>query len=103
MVSIERVIGYGKLQSEGGLETGKKYKIHIHGWPKKGAIKLHRMKFRYAEGYPYVLKSMSLQIDSREKVCHRKPCNIIMNGVNRLALWVGLELASLLCCQHCSD
>ena len=75
MVSVERVIGYGKLQSEGSLETGKKYKIHIHGWPKKGAIELRRMKFRYAAEHPYVLKSMSLKIDSREKVCCCKPCS----------------------------
>ena len=75
MVSVERMVGYGKLQSEGRLETGKKYKIHIHGWPNKGVIELYRMKFRYAMGYPYVLKSLSLKINSCEKVCHQKSCN----------------------------
>ena len=73
-MAVERVIGYGKLQSEGRLETEKEYKIDIHSWPTKGVIELSRMKFKYAKGYPYVLKSMSIQINSREKVCHCKTC-----------------------------
>ena len=70
MVSVERMIGYGKLESEGRLETGKRYKIHIDGWPNKGVIELYKMKFKYALGFPYVLKSISLKIESFEKVCH---------------------------------
>ena len=74
MVAVERVIGYGKLQSEGRLETGKEYNIDIHSWPNEGVIELSRMKFKYAKGYPYVLKSLSIKVNSREKVCHCKTC-----------------------------
>ena len=70
MVSVERMIGYSKLESEGRLETGRRYKIHIDGWPNKGVIELNKMNFKYALGSPYVLKSISFRIESFEKVCH---------------------------------
>ena len=106
MVSVERMIGYGKLESE-ELETAIEDKArHILGWPEKGVIKLHDVNFKYAIEYSYVLKSVSFKIDSCEEVSHLYSLNkdfYIISYLNRLALWVGLELASLLCCQHFSD
>ena len=107
MVSVERMIGYGKLESEGELETAIEDKgLHILGWPEKGAIKLHHVNFKYAIEYSYVLKSISFKIDSCEEAIHLYSHNkdfYIISYLNRLALWVGLELACLLCCQHFSD
>ena len=70
MVSVERMIGYGKLESERELETDIKDKTSLVGWPEKGIIELCDMKFKYAVKYPYVLKSISFKIDSYEKVSH---------------------------------
>ena len=61
-------MGYGKLESEGELQTTIKDKAVILGWPKKGVIKLCDVKFKYAIEYPYVLKSISFKIESCEKV-----------------------------------
>ena len=68
MVSVERLMGYGKLESEGELETTIKNNAHIHRWPEKGVIELRNVKFKYALEYPYVLKSISFKIESCEKV-----------------------------------
>ena len=64
------MIGYGKLESEGELETGMKDKARLLGWPEKGVIELHNMKLKYAIEYPYVLKSISFKVNSCEKVSH---------------------------------
>ena len=97
-------MAYGELQSEGELETISKDKVPPVEWPDKGVIRLHNVKFKYAVNYPYVLKSVSFKIESCEKVSHCISITpVLLLSFNRLALWVGLELASLLCCQHCSD
>ena len=96
-------MAYGELETEGELETITKDKAPSTEWPEKGGIELHKMKFKYALEYPYVLKSLSLTIKPCEKVCKTR---LVVNShiyLHRLALWVGLELASLLYCQHCSD
>ena len=98
-------MAYGELKSEGELETVPKDKAPSTEWPEKGGIELHKMKFKYALEYPYVLKSLSLTIKPSEKVCTTHNRLDINSHVflHRLGLWVGLELANLLCCQHCSD
>ena len=65
---MERVISYSKLDSEGELETIPKDKTPSAEWPNKGVIMLSDMKFKYAVDHPYVLKSLSLKIESCEKV-----------------------------------
>ena len=97
-------MAYGQLENEGELETIPRDNAPPVEWPEKGKIELHKMKFKYALEYPYVLKSLSFSINPCEKVyisllnlTHFIMCSY------RLALWVGLELGSLLCCQHCSD
>jgi len=68
MISVERIMGYGKLESEGELNTSMNDKASILEWPKEGVIKLRKMKFKYAMEYPYVLKSISFKTKSCEKV-----------------------------------
>ena len=61
-------MAYSELKSEGELETTPKDKAPSS---EKGRIELHKMKFKYALEYPYVLKSLSLTIKPCEKVgCH---------------------------------
>ena len=68
MVSVERVMAYGKLTSERELETIPKNKAPPLEWPDKGVIELNNIKFKYAVNYPYVLKLISFKIESCEKV-----------------------------------
>ena len=71
MVSVERVMAYGKLKSERELEAVPKNKVPPLEWPDKGVIELNNVCFKYAMNYPYVLKSISLKIESCEKVSGR--------------------------------
>ncbi|XP_065902754.1 ATP-binding cassette sub-family C member 4-like isoform X2 [Dysidea avara] len=68
MVSVERVMAYGQLESEAELETIPHNKAPRFEWPDKGVIELHNTKFKYAVDHPYVLKSISFRIESCEKV-----------------------------------
>ena len=61
-------MSYGKLDSEGELETVPKDKAPPLEWPDNGVIELNDMKFKYSVDHPYVLKSLSLKIESCEKV-----------------------------------
>ena len=61
-------MSYGKLDSERELETIPKDKAPPLEWPDKGVIELNDMKFKYAVDHPYVLKSLSLKVESCEKV-----------------------------------
>ena len=71
MVSVERVMAYGKLKSERELETIPKDNAALLDWPERGAIELNNVNFKYAMNYRYVLESISLKIVSCEKVsCH---------------------------------
>ena len=63
-------MAYSNLESEGELETIPKDKGPSSEWPEQGGIELHKMKFKYAIEYPYVLKSLSLTIKPSEKVGH---------------------------------
>ena len=68
MVSVERVMAYGKLKSERELKTIPKHKTPLLEWPNRGVIELNNVKFKYAVNYPYVLKSLSLKIEPCAKV-----------------------------------
>ncbi|XP_065917654.1 ATP-binding cassette sub-family C member 4-like [Dysidea avara] len=68
MASVERVMAYGKLESEAELETIPRDKAPPLEWPDKGVIELHNTKFKYATDYPYALKSISFRIESCEKI-----------------------------------
>ena len=67
-------MGYGKLESEAELMSFSKDKEPSLEWPDKGTIQLDNVDFRYAPHLPYVLKSVSLIIQSGEKVSHAILC-----------------------------
>ena len=61
-------MAYGKINSEGELETVPKDKAPPLNWPQKGVIETVDISFKYAANYPHVLKSISFKIESCEKV-----------------------------------
>ena len=69
MVSTERIMSYGRLQSEGPLDTSLVNKKPSISWPDQGCIRLEHLQFRYAADLPYVLNSITCDIKSYEKVC----------------------------------
>ena len=54
MVSVERVMAYGELNSEKELKTIPKGKVLPLEWPDKGVIEFRNICFKYALNYPYV-------------------------------------------------
>ena len=68
MVSPERVIAYGKLESEASLETHPPTSQPPPEWPDKGHIVLSDMSYRHSTESPFVLHDISCDIKPREKV-----------------------------------
>ena len=68
MISAERLMAYGQLQPEAPLETPPEVKRPPKAWPLSGAIRMHKLRFRYATETPYVLKDVSVEIKAGEKV-----------------------------------
>ncbi|XP_071820242.1 ATP-binding cassette sub-family C member 4-like [Apostichopus japonicus] len=66
MTSVERVIEYTKLKPEAPLETPETKPPT--GWPGKGSISLRDMSLKYSSESPLVLKNVSCNIKSKEKV-----------------------------------
>lgn len=66
MVSVERLMAYGKLPPEAPLETINK---PDKDWPQEGSIKMCELKLRYSAEDPLVLKGITCDIASSEKVC----------------------------------
>ncbi|XP_072179855.1 ATP-binding cassette sub-family C member 4-like [Diadema setosum] len=66
MTSVERVIEYTKLESEGPLE--KPDAKPPPGWPAKGAITLEGMSLAYSKDTPTVLKDLTCEINPKEKI-----------------------------------
>jgi ATP-binding cassette subfamily C (CFTR/MRP) protein 4 len=68
MVSAERVISYGKLDSEASLETIPPADAPPPDWPTEGQIELKDLCYRHSMESPLVLKGLNCVIRSREKV-----------------------------------
>jgi ABC-type multidrug transport system fused ATPase/permease subunit len=68
MVSAERLMAYNNFPSESSLVTTSSLKKPTSDWPDKGCIKFEGLNFQYSKRGPYVLKSISCQIDAAEKV-----------------------------------
>lgn len=66
MTSVERVMEYTKLKPEADLENPEKKPPK--GWPGSGSISLRDMSLRYSRESPLVLKEVSCDIKSEEKV-----------------------------------
>ena len=60
MISVERLLSYGKLESEAPLDTRPGVESPPPSWPDQGAVHFHKMKFRYSKDTPYVLRGCLL-------------------------------------------
>ncbi|XP_021376611.1 multidrug resistance-associated protein 4-like isoform X5 [Mizuhopecten yessoensis] len=67
MISVERVLDYSRLETEGDLESKKGHKPPPE-WPPNGEIKGTNVTLKYSKTGPLVLKHLSFYIKGREKV-----------------------------------
>lgn len=66
IVSVERVLEYARLPSEAPeVIKGRRPPV---AWPANGALEFHNYSTRYREGLDPVLKNISLDIKSHEKI-----------------------------------
>lgn len=66
IVSVERVLEYARLPSE-APEIIHRNRPPV-SWPAKGEVEFHNYSARYREGLDLVLKNVSLDIKSHEKI-----------------------------------
>ncbi|KAI0128475.1 P-loop containing nucleoside triphosphate hydrolase protein [Xylariales sp. AK1849] len=66
IVSVERVLEYARLPSE-APEIIHKHRPPV-AWPANGAVQFHNLSTRYRPGLDLVLKNISLDIKSHEKI-----------------------------------
>ena len=66
MVSAERVMAYGKLRSEGALESHSNHPPS--NWPTKGQIEITDLSYRHSTDGPLVLQGINCCIAPGEKV-----------------------------------
>ena len=67
MISAERVMAYGQLESESSLETDPSIELESY-WPINGHIELNKVSYRHSKEGPCVLKEISCNIKPSEKV-----------------------------------
>ena len=67
MVSAERVLAYGKLETESSLETDPSVTLKPD-WPTKGHIELKDLSYRHSIEGPLVLKGITCEIKPSDKV-----------------------------------
>jgi ATP-binding cassette subfamily C (CFTR/MRP) protein 4 len=65
MTSVERILEYGKLDSEAPLDSNIETKIECDS---QIAIEFRNVWLKYAETENYIFKDMSFVIDCEEKV-----------------------------------
>ena len=67
MVSAQRVMAYGKLDTEASLESDPSVKPETN-WPSKGQIDINNLSYHHSTNGPLVLKGISCNIKSGENV-----------------------------------
>ncbi|XP_044728783.1 ATP-binding cassette subfamily C member 4-like [Chrysoperla carnea] len=67
MTGVERILEYTKIKSEGPFDTPEDTKVP-ETWPNNGVIKFNKLCMRYEETEPNILKEISLDIHSGEKI-----------------------------------
>ncbi|XP_019850009.1 PREDICTED: multidrug resistance-associated protein 4-like isoform X2 [Amphimedon queenslandica] len=67
MVSAERVMAYGMLDTEASLETEPSVKLSSD-WPTKGHIELSNVSYRHSNEGPLVLRGITCDIKPSEKI-----------------------------------
>ncbi|XP_040575219.1 ATP-binding cassette sub-family C member 4 isoform X2 [Lepeophtheirus salmonis] len=65
MTSVERVLEYGELPKEKGLESDIKLDP---SWPDKGVVEFSNVSMRYSQHQPNVLKGLNFKTNSFEKI-----------------------------------
>ena len=87
MTSVERVVEYTQLESEGAWETNTQ---PPPDWPANGSITFDRVNFSYSSQEPLVLKNLNVVISSREKVSStdRIPTLLLLLFVTLLYVFV---------------
>lgn len=68
MVSVERVLEYGKLESEAELERPEDADILAKGWPSCGKIEYDNVSVRYRSTLPLALRKISFSIPAGARV-----------------------------------
>lgn len=67
MTSVERVVEYGKLESEPPLETDKS-KVPTKVWPEKGQVVFKDIYLKYTDDADFALKGISFEAKENEKI-----------------------------------
>ncbi len=67
MISVERLLAYGRLESEANLESIPSV-MPPSEWPDEGCIEMKDVSFSYSPSGPNVLKNISCLIQPKEKV-----------------------------------
>ena len=68
MVSVERVLEYGKLEPEAALHCDADDKLLEKGWPTAGKIEYDGVSVRYRASLPLALRKISFQIPAGARV-----------------------------------
>ena len=68
MVSVERVLAFGKLEPEAPLEQDDDVALLKRGWPKHGNIDVEGLTVRYRPSLPPALKNVSFRIPEGSRV-----------------------------------
>lgn len=68
MVSVERILEYGRLESEAAPVVASADGQLAPHWPSRGAIRFSRVCLRYSPDLPLVLKDVSFDVQPREKI-----------------------------------
>lgn len=69
MVSVERIIEFGAIESEALLETDLDENLQVKDWPKRDAsITVKDLTIRYRKNLPPALHGISFQIMAGERV-----------------------------------
>ncbi|GAX19080.1 ATP-binding cassette, subfamily C (CFTR/MRP), member 4 [Fistulifera solaris] len=68
MVSVERVLAFGQLQSEAPLEQGKDAELLRQGWPSAGSLEYNNVTVRYRPSLPPALQAVSFKVPAGARV-----------------------------------
>lgn len=67
MTSVERILEYGKLESEAELSKEEDDRLG-EDWPAEGGVEFDNVFMHYGKSEEMVLKGLNFQINPREKV-----------------------------------
>ena len=68
MTSTERVLEYGKIESEAELESDEAEKKQLRNWPSEGVVDFQSVWLKYGKEEKYVLKGVDFKSKPNEKV-----------------------------------